>query len=291
MHNNIITSLNNTSSLINKYNTQLLSGKQVTKPSDDPISMTSILNSRRELNSLEQYSKNISTAKSNLQTAEGSLSQISDIIGRVQALVTQGANGVYNEQERESIAQEIDELKDQIGLLANTKMGEYYLFGGADTTNAPFDRENGVWNANAAANKPVEIEIAKGVFMAINVDGEEVFNGAGLGRNIFDVLTDISDNLRNGDLDGLGDRLDDLDAVENQVLKTISGIGANINRIDLMEAKNEDYSLNMKEDLSNKEDVDIQELYIKLSTAKVSYQAGIAVSSKILQTSLVDYLK
>lgn len=291
MHNNIISSLNNSASLINKYNTQLLGGKQVTKPSDDPISMTSILNSRRELNDLDQYEKNISTAKSNLQTAEGALTQISDIVGRVKVLLTQGINGSNNAEERESIALEIDALKDQVGLLANTKMGGYYLFGGADINTPPFNKETQSWQADAKANKRVEIEISKGIFIPINVDGEEVFNGAGLGRNIFDVLSDISQNLRDGDTNELTNRFDDLNGIENQVLKTISGIGATINRIDLMDVKNKDFELNVKEDLANKEEVDIQELYIKLSTAKASYQAGIAVSSKILQVSLVDYLR
>lgn len=291
IHNDVIYSLNNTSALINKYNSQLLGGKIVTRPSDDPISMTSILNSRRALSGMDQYDKNISTVRSHLQTAEGALSQVSDILNRVNMLTIQGSNDTYDAQSRESIAQEIEELRDQIGILSNTKFGSYYVFGGVDTQNAPFDRETGKWAANPAANKKIEIEISEGIFMPINVDGEQLFNGGGLGRNIFELLTDIADNLRAGDTDALADRIEELGDVENQLLKSISTIGSNINRLDLVETKNDEFTLHTKEDLSNKEDVDIQELYIQLTSAKATYQAGIAVSSKILQTSLVDYLR
>lgn len=291
IHNDVIYSLNNTSALINKYNSQLLGGKIVTRPSDDPISMTSILNSRRALSGMDQYDKNISTVRSHLQTAEGALSQVSDILNRVNMLTIQGSNDTYDAQSRESIAQEIEELRDQIGILSNTKFGNYYIFGGVDIQNAPFDRETGKWVADPAANKKIEIEISEGIFMPINVDGEQLFNGGGLGRNIFELLTDIADNLRAGDTDALADRIEELGDVENQLLKSISTIGSNINRLDLVETKNDEFTLHTKEDLSNKEDVDIQELYIQLTSAKATYQAGIAVSSKILQTSLVDYLR
>ena len=291
MNKDAMHSLNKTASLINKYNEQLLSGKKVTKPSDDPISMTGILNARRSLNAMEQYDKNISTVRAHLQTAEGALSQIADILSRVNELAIQGSNGTYDEESRFAISQEINELKDQIGLLANTKYGDYYLFGGVDTKNAPYDKTTGNWVADPKANKLIEIEVAEGIFMPINIDGEELFNGNGLGRNVFDLLDNISENLLNGDSNELNNRIGELNDMTNQILKSTSTIGSTVNRLDLIETKNNDFILNAKEDLSNKEEVDVQELYIQLKSTQAVYQAGIAVTGKILQVSLIDYLR
>lgn len=291
MHKDTISSLNGAAGLINKYNTQLLSGKKVSKASDDPISMTSILNSKREIRTIEQFERNISTAKSHLQTAEGALSQIADIISRVNELTIQGANGTYDEKSRQAIADEIFELKEQIGTLSNTKYGDHYLFGGVDTKNAPFDTKGNTWVANPNANKRIEIEISEGVFVPLNIDGEEIFNGAGMGRNIFSLLDDIATDILNGDSASLNNRLGELDDFSDQLQQSISHIGSTINRIDIVESKNVDFKLNAQEDLSNKEDVDVHELYINLTSAQAAYKAGIAVSSKILQISLLDYLK
>lgn len=291
IHNNIVSSLNKTSELVNKYNSQLLSGKKVQKISDDPIALTSIMNNRNQLYNMEQYDKNISTAKSHLQSAEGALNGISDIILRTQELLLKGNNDTNTEESRESIALELEELKQQVGVLANTKFGDYFVFGGMDTKTKPYDTENGVWAANQNANKAIEVEISKEVFVPLNIDSDGLFNGVATEKNIFEFFTEAITNMRAGDGDELTERLSELNNIQNRVLKTISGIGATINRIDIVKSKNEDFKLSINEDLSNKQDVDIQELYINLTSAKMSYQAGASVAAKIIQQSLLDFIK
>lgn len=291
-YTNAVNSLNKSANSIKKYENQLFTGKKVNTASDDPISMTSILNSRRELGNITQYGKNIATVRSTLNTAEGALTQLSDILSRCKELVTQGANGTYDDESRAAIAQEIQELKDQTGLLANTKYGEYYLFGGVDTKTPPYNRENQVWQANKDADKPLNIEVSLNTNININMDGESIFNGAGIAGNIFDLMDNIMNDLLAGDTTALsGTRLNELDAAINQVTNSISKIGSTINRLDIIEEKNSEFELNAKDDLSNKEDADIDELYISLTTARAVYNAGISVTAKILQTSLIDFLR
>lgn len=291
-YNNAVNSLNNTSNLIRKYESQLFTGKKVTKSSDDPISMTSILNNRRELGNLEQYEKNISTVRSAIQTTEGTLMQLQDIFSRCRDLVTQGSNGTYDQQSRDAIAQEITELRKQVGLLANTKFGEYYIFGGVDTKMPPYNTETMKWQANPNANKPLNIEVSQNTYIDINMNGEAIFNGGGVANNLFDLLDNITNDLLAGDTDSLGEnRIQELDDALNQITNSISKIGSTVNRLDIIESKNKDFELNAQDDLSNKEDADIEEVYIALTTARTVYNAGISVTAKILQTSLIDFLK
>lgn len=291
-YNNAVNSLNNAVCDIQKYQTQLFTGKKVLKASDDPISMVSILNNRRELGNIEQYHKNVSTVRSTLGTAEGALTELKDIILRCSELIIQGSNSTYGDDSREAIAKEIMELKKQVGLLANTKYGDYYLFGGVDTKTPPYNAATGKWQANPDANIPLEIEVSLSTNVDINMNGEEIFNGAGVSDNIFDLLDNVIDDLMKGDVTSLSEnRIPQMSNVINQISSSISKIGSNINRLDIVEAKNKEFELNAKEDLSDKEDADIQELYISLTTAKSIYNAGIAVTSKILQTSLIDYLR
>lgn len=291
-HNNAVKSLNNSAALIRKYENQLFSGKRVTTVSDDPISVTSILNNRREIGNIEQYSKNISTVRSTLNTTEGALTQVSEILSRVKELTTQGTNDTYNEEAREAIAAELRELKEQVGVLANTKFGEYYLFGGVDTKTPPFNTVTQSWQANPDANKPLYIEVSLNTNINVNMDGEAIFNGAGVAGNIFDLFDNIVDDLLAGNSTDLSEvRLREIDDALTQVSNTISKIGSSINRLDVIEAKNAELELNAKDDLSEKEEADIQEVYIGITTARTVYNAGLSVTAKILQTSLIDFLR
>lgn len=291
-YNNAVNSLNKSANAIRKYENQLFSGKKVNTASDDPIAMTSILNSRRELGNIEQYDKNVSTVRSTLNTTEGALTQLSDILSRCKELVTQGANGTYDDQSREAIAMEIKELKQQTGLIANTKYGEYYLFGGVDTKTPPYNTETQKWQANKAADRPLNIEVSYNTALNLNMDGESIFNGAGVADNLFDLMDNIVNDLLSGNTTSLSEqRMADLDAAINQITSSLSKIGSNLNRLDIIEEKNKEFELNAKHDLSEKEDADIDELYISLTTARAVYNAGLSVTAKILQTSLIDFLR
>lgn len=290
-HINAMNYLGYQTSNLNKLNTHLLSGKRVLLGSDDPISMTSILNNRKMIGNIDQYEKNISTVRSHIETTEGSLQEMIDIFERTRELLIQASTDSYTQDERDAIANELIELKDQVGILANTKYGDFYLFGGSDISKPPYNRTTGAWEGNANANKPINVEVAEGVFMPINMDGEEIFNGAGMAGDIFEMFDGIIADLKAGDTQSLRDnRIDQLDKAISQNLKTISQLGSSINRLDIIASKNTDLKLNAKDDLSEKEDADIAEVYIQVQTARAVYQAGIAVTGKLLQTSLIDHL-
>lgn len=276
---------------LNKLNTQLLTGKSILTASDDPISMTSILNNKRKLTNVEQYESNISTANSHLETTEGTLGEIGDIFTRVKELLTQASNDTYTQDELDAIATEISDLKEQVGLLANTKFGDFYIFGGTDISKPPYNKNTGAWEANPAANKPIEIEVSDGVFIPINTDGEEIFNGSGVSRDIFDLFDDIIMDLKSGNTESIRDnRLDEMNDAITQNLRSRSKLGSALNRLDIISSKNAELKINASEDLSNKQDVDVAELAIELTAARTVYQSALAVTGKLLQTSLINHL-
>lgn len=292
MHSDALNYINGHNTRINKYHTQLLSGKRVNKPSDDPISMTSILNNRRDISRIKQYEKNISTARSHIETTEAALSQLTDLFGRVNELLIQGSSDTYDKDALSAISDEMKELKEQIGVIANTKHGNYYIFGGTDTKTPPYDTATGMWQANPGANKPIEIEISDGTFIPLNSDGEVVFNGKGSSKNLFTLMDDIINDLDTGDTESLRkNRIEELSKATDQTLQSMSKVGTNLNRIDIIEDKNTTLFLNSKEDLSNKEDADLEEVYIELKSAEVIYKSSLSVAARILQTSLMDFIR
>lgn len=105
--------------LSDSYN-KLSSGKRITKASDDAASLAIASQIEASLGQLEQGSRNVRDAGSALAIADGAVSQIQDITGRLQELSIQSANGTYSDEQRAAMKAEYDSLSQEIGRIAQT---------------------------------------------------------------------------------------------------------------------------------------------------------------------------
>ena len=89
-------------------------GYKVNCAADDAAGMFVASNLNANIRGLKQAQKNAQDGISLLNTAEGSLSNMTDILNRLRDLAVQGANGVYEESSREAIQKETEALKAQL---------------------------------------------------------------------------------------------------------------------------------------------------------------------------------
>lgn len=143
MTNNMLSNINgnkkNMSALEQKYST----GLEIQRPSDDPIVAVRALKLRTNLTELTQYyKKNIPDAMSWMETTESALKVTSEIITQIHTYCVQGANDTLTEKDRNSIASNLSELKQQIYQEGNSNYAGRYLFTGYKTsTPLVFDGE------------------------------------------------------------------------------------------------------------------------------------------------------
>ncbi|MEH6470254.1 MAG: flagellar hook-associated protein FlgL [Halopseudomonas sp.] len=118
---------------------QISTGKNLNRPSDDPVAAAQILKFKRELVANETFSENISVSQRRLELEELTLQQIKDAGDRLSELAIRGSNGTMNDQNRAGIAAEVEQVQQFILGLMNTKdsQGEY-LFAGAKGHTEPF---------------------------------------------------------------------------------------------------------------------------------------------------------
>ncbi len=127
----------NTEKLFN-LNSQISSGKRITKPSDDPIGLAKVMDNRTELSSFSQYGKSIDQAKSWLIRTDSICSDLDDLISRATELGVQATSAMSTESTREGAAEEIKQILGMVLDHANSKLGNKYIFGGTMTQDAPF---------------------------------------------------------------------------------------------------------------------------------------------------------
>ena len=127
---------------IEKTRNQISSGLKVFNPSDDAGRAGTIVNLQSLLQRIDGHQKRIASAKSMLETQESTVTSANDVLIRVEELATQAANGTLTTQNRQQIADEVFQLREQLASLANTQYQGVYLYGGLSEADAPFDANN-----------------------------------------------------------------------------------------------------------------------------------------------------
>lgn len=120
---------------------QVASGRRISKPSDDPVAASKIVNLKDVMGATEQYQSNIDGARSRLTIEEGVLANAVDTLQRARELAVAANNGSQTNETRAFIAEEIDQLGDELLSLANTtdSSGEF-IFAGGKSKFKPFIR-------------------------------------------------------------------------------------------------------------------------------------------------------
>ncbi len=116
---------------------KLSSGYQINRAADDAAGLSISEKMRKQMRGLDQASTNADDGISTVQTAEGALAEVHDMLQRMNELAVQAANGTNSESDRSSIQDEIDQLTTEIDRVAETtKFNETYLLkgNGTDTT-------------------------------------------------------------------------------------------------------------------------------------------------------------
>jgi flagellar hook-associated protein 3 FlgL len=214
---------------------------------------------------------------------------------RVRELVVQGSNGTLSPEDLEKTRQEMEQLKIQMTHLANTTYAGRYIFSGYKT-DKPLMDENGVFQIDIANSEQIHYEIGIGDDIHINVTGADLFhNGTDAAANDASDLIATFDSLiaalNDGDHVALGAKLDQIDADIDNILRVRSGVGARMNRLELTANRLDDDFINFTKLMSKNEDVDMAEAIMSLLNEENVYRASLSAGAKVIQPSLIDFLR
>ena len=285
LSSNMVTQMNRNLTNLEKANQQVSTGTRINKPSDDPMGTEKSLKLSSQLADNEQYERNTDYAMSWMEMTEQSLSSISNLMQRASELGVQASNGTNSAQELETMAKEFKQLREELKGLANTKLDGKYIFNGQKTDQpVGIDQDGNVSFDSQSINQ----RISPFSDVKINVDAGEVFDGQ---VNLFKVLDEFSTALSSGDKEGMNTVLGKIEEGAEQVLTSWTGMGARQSRVESMNQRLKDENLAVQSFLSKNEDVDLAEAIMKLKTEESVYQASLAASAKVIQPSLLDFLR
>jgi len=294
----MLRNLNTSYSKMSKYQNMLDSGTVITRPSEDPVVAVKGMGYRVDLDKNEQFKRNIREAHTWLDTTDEALDQVGSAMKRVKELIIQAANDTNTTEDRQKIRAEISQIKEQMRDMANTKVGENYIFSGTHTST-PLYTETGQPNPaiTTGANKEIEINVFDGVSMKINTSGAEYFGEINqFMEHIEGVLQNNATGKEISSALGLevtsgGGNIPALDALYEKTLTLRADVGARQNRVELMENRLDIQKVNVTKQKSLNEDTDYSKTITDMVTQESIHQAALSVGAKIIQQTLVDFIR
>ena len=287
---NMLRNLSNSYTKMGELQNQITTGKKVNRPSDDPVVAMKGIALRSSLEKVEQFQRNLGEVHNLLDSSDDALDKVGSAMQRVNELMVQASNDTSTTEDRKKIESEIAQIRSHIQNIANTKVGDKYIFSGTNTTTPLFDGTGYPAGPTAVTDplkKNIEIEIFDGVKMKVNTNGIDVF------RDIDKMLGDISSKMQAGTAFGseYSAYLTDISDQMNVVLTTRADIGARQNRAELMDNRLDSQSVIATKQMSENEDIDYEKSITEMITQESVHRAALSVGAKIIQPSLADFLR
>jgi flagellar hook-associated protein 3 FlgL len=129
---------------LSKIQTQISSGRKILEPKDDPTNSARLMELHKQLVMNDQYGRNITLANGRLAAEEGAMQESGNILQRARELTISANNAAMTTENRQAIATEVIQLRQQLQDIANTKDSEgAYLFAGFKEQSQPFTSISG----------------------------------------------------------------------------------------------------------------------------------------------------
>jgi flagellar hook-associated protein 3 FlgL len=298
---NILADLNGVSERLTKAQMKAASGKEISRPSDDPFNASRALGLRTNLAGMHQYQRSANDGVGWLEVTEQSLGNMTDSISKAKELLTQGATDSLDQTSRNAIATEIDQLIESIKQDANATYRGSYVFSGTRTDTPPYqlgstDTYQGDWGGSESPPTPpvtagIVREIGPGVTMNVNTVGAELLGDGAGDDKLLHVLRDVASHLRANDSDALRADVPRLEATLDRALEIRAANGARQNRFESALGRLAEMEETAVKQLSETEDADIAKTLIELNSQTAAYQAALRAGASIVQSSLMDFLR
>lgn len=281
--------LNTSLGRLQKTQEQLTTGKRISRPSDDPVGTVSALRFRSQQSQIDQFGENITDGLARLTTADNALTSTMNMVQRIRTIAVAAANGTNGPDQRAAYAKEIRELRQGVIQQANTQYADQPVFGGTTPGDRAFDPTTGAFVGN---NLSVirQVVDAPGDAGQVNVavNGVDAFGTTLQDGGTLDALATA---IENGDQAAMSDGIAAMDDMRKDMLNVASTVGARVNRLKGLEELNGRSSDSIAGALSKVEDTDFQKGAMDMAIQSASYQAALAASAKVIQPSLMDFLR
>lgn len=287
---------------LTKYQDQISSGLRVKLPSDDPSQFPALAQAKAASLRLAMYSQTIANSTTDLNAGVDALQEVNNILVRAKEIALEGANSTTEPQGGyEALAREVDSLIDRALRAANARQDDKYLFAGTATTTPPFRVDT-----TDSAGRPATIAydgsaersrvlVGPGETIEVRYAGDTVFQR--VGADVFQALIGLRDDLRSTTLTGgakgeaLSARVGEVDAARTAIGESLGEQASSLAILEALQTRATDLKLEADIRAVGIEGTDYAEAIMRMQSQDTALQATLAISARLMQPSLLQFLQ
>jgi flagellar hook-associated protein 3 FlgL len=237
--------------------------------------------------------------------------------------INQASGPSSSDSSRLGVAEEVTQMIQQAINVANRRIGDRYLFGGFKTNKPPVDSE-GRYQGDRGQ---MMVEISQGVFMTTNLPGIEIFNSrpessedefrlrgsdprkqeetvrnrdlaslenpdhGTVNTNLFEELQNLRIGLLTGNLEGIRDTLERFDGIHANIVANRAKIGSRVQGLETAAESASRQTITNASLTQSLEDADMTQVVSDLAREETVFRSALSGAQKLLQPTLMDFLK
>lgn len=258
---------------------------KISRPSDDPAATAQALQTRGLLAANAQYGRNIDDGNSWLAAADLALEQATDVMHRIKDLTVLAGNGSLSQPGKDAIALELETLNQDLLSIANAKhLGRNIFAGSSDAASAFTGTPPAL---SAAPGSAVERRISATQTVRVDADGAAIF-GSGAG-SVFDTVGKMVAGLRSGT--AITPQLGALEASFKNIVNGRAEIGTRQVQLERAGDVNTELEATLDAQRIGIEKADLGSVILDLKLQETNYQVALAATARVLQPTLMDFLR
>ena len=260
---------------------------KISRPSDDPAATAKALETRSLLAATAQYGRNIDDGNSWLTAADSALEQATNVMHRVKDLMVLAGNGSLSKSGKDAIALELDALNKDLVSIANSKHLGRNIFAGSSDASAAFSNSMPP-DFKGAGVSPVDRRISATQTVRVDADGQTIF-GSGT-DSVFNSIKSVADSLRGGTAP-TSSQLGDVEDRFNSIVDGRAEVGTRQAQLERAGNVNTELEAALDAQRTGIEKADLGSVIMDLKLQETNYQVALAATARVLQPTLMDFLR
>lgn len=286
MSANALRTLQTQQSRLSELQDKATTLNKISRPSDDPAATAKALETRSLLAANAQYGRNIDDGNTWLTAADSALEQATNVMHRVKDLTVLAGNGSLNQSGKDAIALELEALNKDLVSIANSKHLGRNIFAGSSDVAAAFSSDTPPVFRGVDDGK-VDRRISATQTVRVDADGKEIF-GSGT-DSVFDVVSKIAADLRSGT--DITPRLAGVETKFNDIVNGRAEIGTRQAQLERAGNVNTELEATLDAQRTGIEKADLGSVIMDLKLQETNYQVALAATARVLQPTLMDFLR
>jgi flagellar hook-associated protein 3 FlgL len=260
---------------------------KISRPSDDPAATAQALETRSLLAANAQYGRNIDDGNTWLTAADSALGRAANVMQKIKDLTVLAGNGTLPQTGMDAIAIELTALNQDLVSIANTQhLGRNIFAGNSDKPEAFSGAVPPAFNG--AGLSPVERRVSATQTVRVDADGQKIF-GSGTG-SVFDAVRSIADALKGGAAP-TSMQIGTLETGFSNIVNGRAEIGTRQAQLERAGSVNTDLEATLDAQKMGIEKLDLGSVIMDLKLQETNYQVALAATARVLQPTLMDFLR